>query len=218
MHNVLAAVALGVVFFTSTVCFAASAQLETDSEHIKVTAKPSLLKNQNIKSLEERVKEGDQQAMLDLGGFYERGSGAPKSPSKAAKLYSKAAHRGNMQAEVRLGTLYFDGRGVPQNDAKAVELFQKAAEENDPCAISSLAYAYATGRGVPQDSNMASILFHKAIDLENMQAQTELAAEVEKKEKSFEQKRALNRTFYKQAVNQEYRNVQEATKAFYMAH
>ncbi|QCE34647.1 sel1 repeat family protein [Acetobacteraceae bacterium] len=217
MQKNFAVIALSAIFLTNTSCFAASAkQGEIPSKQTAAENAKSL--REKIRMLQDRVKAGDQQAMLDLGGFYERGNGVLKSPAKAVKLYYKAVRRGNIQAEVRLGTLYFDGRGVRQNDAKAIEYFQKAADRNDPYAISSLAYAYANGRGVPQDSNKAALLFREASDLAKIQSDARLSEEANEKAEALEEKKAESHTYYKQAINQEYTNVQEATKEFYRAH
>lgn len=60
---------------------------------------------------------------------YEHAEGVPRSNTKAATLYCKAAKMGNADAQFFLGWMYANGRGVSKNDNIASYLFAMAAKQ-----------------------------------------------------------------------------------------
>jgi TPR repeat protein len=97
------------------------------------------------------VERGDARAEFFLGVLYESGSGVPRSPSEAAKLYRMSADQGLATAQNNLGSLYADGEGVKQDLAEAMRLWLLAADQGLPVAQTNLAAFYAAGTAGPKD-------------------------------------------------------------------
>ena len=127
-----------------------------------------------IKRLEELIKQGDASAMIKLGYMYDCGEGVPQDFAKAKKLYEQAISLGNAIAMFILGYNYQYGEGVPQDFAKAKELYEQAISLGNDMAMNNLGKMYECGNGVPQDFAKAKKLYEQAISLENAKAMVNL--------------------------------------------
>ena len=76
-------------------------------------------------------KQGNAEAMNNLGMKYVRGLGVEKDENKAFQLIMESALRDNPKAMNNLGYFYFDGVGCQRNTTKAMEWFQKAKENGE---------------------------------------------------------------------------------------
>lgn len=103
---------------------------------------------EQVDELEFQVEQGNVDAALALGVFFET---VEEDPRRAAKFYEIAANAGNLDAMTRLGTLYRWGNGVPTNGKKAEAWFLKAASQNYGPALSALGEIYKDGYILPLD-------------------------------------------------------------------
>jgi serine/threonine-protein kinase len=87
------------------------------------------------------AEAGDRDGMLNVGGFYDAGIGAPESDELAVEWYRRAADRGSPQATYDLARKYESGRGVPRDLARACELYQRSARMGDSDAKNRLAHS-----------------------------------------------------------------------------
>jgi hypothetical protein len=108
------------------------------------------------------AKQGNVNAMYEVGKRYERGRGVDKNYAEAANWYQKAASAGQTAAQGRLGILYFEGRGVSQNYKIALDLLSSAAKDNIPSAQFQLANMYELGAGVGENLELAISWYKKA--------------------------------------------------------
>lgn len=102
-----------------------------------------------IRLLLLEAKDGNAQAMCDLGRIYGQGllPDSSPDPKKAQEWYAKAlaAFREkeqaapNSQTEYRIARLYANGLGVEADDAEAEYWFRLAAERENPFAQNALA-------------------------------------------------------------------------------
>jgi TPR repeat protein len=104
---------------------------------------------------------GSTAAMVELGVLLATGSGIPKDPSLARKLFERAAEAGNPRAAINLATLTEIG-GAPSDPVKARALLSRAAEANSAEAQYQLGLMAADGIGGPKDDVAARALFEKA--------------------------------------------------------
>jgi uncharacterized protein len=104
---------------------------------------------------------GSTAAMVELGVLLATGSGIPKDPSQARKLFERAAEAGNPRAAVNLAALTEIG-GAPSDPVKARALLSRAAEANSAEAQYQLGLMAADGIGGPKDDVAARALFEKA--------------------------------------------------------
>ncbi len=124
--------------------------------------------DEEIKRLEELVKQGDADAMYELGHYYLYGQkGLLENYEKAKELFEEAVNLGDARAMNILGYIYEHEFGVPQDYEKAKELYEKAANLGDTSAMNKLGYMYEHGEGVPQDYEKAKELYEKAENLRN---------------------------------------------------
>ena len=120
-----------------------------------------------IKRLEELVKQGDAIAMGKLGNMYYFGRGVSQNYSKAKEWYEKAANLGVADAMNNLGAMYETGLGGSQDFSKAQELYEKAANLGSAYAMVNLGIMYRFGRGVSKNYSKAKEWLEKAAILGN---------------------------------------------------
>lgn len=102
-----------------------------------------------VRLLLQEAKDGNAQAMCDLGRIYGKGllPDSGPDPEKAREWYAKAlaAFREkeqaapNSQTEYRIARLYADGLGVKADNAEAEHWFRLASEKENPFAQNALA-------------------------------------------------------------------------------
>ena len=130
--------------------------------------------NEEIRKLEERVKNGDTDAMYNLAYMYQYGNGVDVNYTKAIELYEKAANLGNSSAMNNLAFMYERGKGVDVNYAKAIELLERATDLGNSDAMYNLAFMYQYGEGVAVNYAKAIELYEKAAGLGNSNAMNNL--------------------------------------------
>ncbi len=119
-----------------------------------------------------KAKQGDFQAMYDVGRMYERGRGTETDINQALGWYEKAAKNGqNSNASARIGILYLDGQGVPQDYARAYKHLSEAANAGVPAAQYYLALMYEEGHGLKPNPAAALSWYKKAASGGYYQAQ-----------------------------------------------
>ena len=115
-----------------------------------------------IKRLEELVKQGDTDAMTRLGLMYDSGKGVPQNFEKAKELYEQAANLGNAGAINNLGTMYYFGQCGPRDYSKAKECFEQSAILGNDIAMVNLGCMYEYGLAVSQDFEKAKKWYEEA--------------------------------------------------------
>lgn len=106
-----------------------------------------------IKELENRVSEGDEDAMITLGQYYE----GEKKKLKASNMYKKAIKKGNSEAMIKLGLLYSNAR----NMEKLLKYLKMASKKGDPEAMFLLGNYYYEEEG---DLDMTIKYYEMAIE------------------------------------------------------
>jgi hypothetical protein len=106
--------------------------------------------------------QGDPDAQVNMGSFYENGRGVTQDYVEAMRWYRKAADQGDPDGQVAVGLLYEYGRGVTQDFADAMGWYRKAADQGDRNAQNLIGTLYSNGLGVPRDLQRASQWFTKA--------------------------------------------------------
>lgn len=126
----------------------------------------------HIKELETKAKEGDAQALYELGNFcYEE-----DILSKAFKYYKKAAKLGNVDAMAQLARIYFGEYYRKLNYRKALKWYRKAAEGGNTEAMIMLGEIYTTGLIVEQDTVEGLKWYRKALELGEVEVNRFLAS------------------------------------------
>jgi len=122
---------------------------------------------ETVRLLQRDADQGNANAQVRLGYFYENGRGGlAKDDRKAARLYELAADQGNAAARNNLGVLYRDGGGgLTKDDREALRLFKLAADQGNAYAQQNLGGFYRDGRGgLGKDDREAVRLFKLAAD------------------------------------------------------
>lgn len=114
---------------------------------------------------ENLAKDGDSQAMNNLGVLYDQGSGVEPDAGRALHWFAEAANAGNASGMNNYGRFLEQGKGVPANPAEAARWFDLAAREGQPEAQYNLGFLYENGRGVPKDEASAAAWYSRAASL-----------------------------------------------------
>ena len=102
----------------------------------------------SLETLQQRVEQGDAEAMYQLGRFYHIGEMVEADYDKAMMLYHRANALGYPLAANNIGALY-DDMGEPE---KSVEWFEQGIRQDDKRATINLGRFYLLGIGVGQDT------------------------------------------------------------------
>lgn len=102
----------------------------------------------SLEILQQRIEQGDAEAMYQLGRFYHIGEVVEADYDKAMTLYHRANALGYPLAANNIGALY-DDMGEPE---KSVEWFEQGIRQGDKRATISLGRFYLLGIGVEQDT------------------------------------------------------------------
>lgn len=111
---------------------------------------------------EDLAKNGDAQAMNNLGVIYDQGKGVEPDAGRAAHWFAESANAGNPSGMANYGRLLEQGRGVPANLAEAARWFDMAARQGQPEAQYNLGYLYEHGHGVKKDDEAAAAWYSRA--------------------------------------------------------
>ena len=102
----------------------------------------------SLETLQQRIEQGDAEAMYQLGRFYHIGEVVEADYDKAMTLYHRANALGYPLAANNIGALY-DDMGEPE---KSVEWFEQGIRQGDKRATINLGRFYLLGIGVEQDT------------------------------------------------------------------
>ena len=86
--------------------------------------------------IKDSAEQGDADAQVKLGVFYDNGRGVPEDDTEAVKWYRKAAEQGLAEAQYGLGRAYGTGDGVPQDFVYPYKWFNLAAAKGNEGAMS----------------------------------------------------------------------------------
>ena len=118
-----------------------------------------------VKIFKETLKnaqEGDSNAQVSAGYYYEEGIGTTIDYKEAYYWYKKAAEQNHPYGIGNLGCLYKYGKYVKQDLPKAIALLKEGGEKGDPDAYFELGDCYERGIGVPQSYEKAYTYYKKA--------------------------------------------------------
>lgn len=108
------------------------------------------------------AREGDDDAYVTLGYFYEYGTGTDLDLAKAYKYYKKAAAEDNAYGLYNVGYFLRYGKGVKIDLEKAMEYFLKAHSKGSRGASYEIALMYESGIGVDKSLAEAKAWYQKA--------------------------------------------------------
>src|SRR5882672_8097180 len=132
---------------------------------------------ETVRLLQRDAGQGNANAQVRLGYFYENGlGGLAKDTREAARLFQLAADHGNAGAGVSLGYFYEKGLGdLAKDDREAVRLYRLAADQGNAAGQNNLGVLYRDGRGgLTKDEREAARLFKLASDQNNAYGQQNL--------------------------------------------
>ena len=122
------------------------------------------INNKEIKEIETKAQNGDQDAQYKLGVMYDRGIGVKRDLNKAFSWYQQAALQGNPIAQNSLGSMYQFG----------VNWYKKSSIQGFSEGIVNLGYMYDAGLGVKEDKSHATDLYLKGAEKGNSQGMLNL--------------------------------------------
>lgn len=117
---------------------------------------------------ERAARNGDAEAMTNLGYMYAHGHGMPVDGEKAVKWYTLASANGGYLAMGNLAYLYLTGIFIGRaNPEKAVQLYEKVVEMEPQaeCYKYDLGTCYENGMGTAVDMERAIALYRDAARL-----------------------------------------------------
>ncbi|MGE9984059.1 tetratricopeptide repeat protein [Desulfovibrio sp. SGI.169] len=118
------------------------------------------------------ARQGDGQAMNNLGVLYDQGQGVEPDTGRALHWFAQSARAGHPSGMSNYGRMLEQGRGMPANPAEAARWFDLAARQGQAEAQYNLGLLYERGRGVPRDDKAAAAWYSRAA----AQQQTEALA------------------------------------------
>ncbi|QXW25457.1 sel1 repeat family protein [Acinetobacter johnsonii] len=121
----------GLIALSSQFALAEAPANSTDPEFAKIEA---MVKAKNLtgayQALEKLAKQGNAQAIYNLGYLTQTGQGTAKNEKKAIELYEQAANKGYPVANYVLGKNYIAGSmGLKADPAKAKQYLEKASSQ-----------------------------------------------------------------------------------------
>jgi TPR repeat protein len=102
----------------------------------------------DLKSLRERVRQGDAEALFQLGIRYCEGNELKQSNERGFIWLQRAAEAGHAGAQYSLGVMLDEGRGMTPSPTDAALWFNEAAEQGLAVAQNKLGMYHLTGVGV----------------------------------------------------------------------
>ena len=91
------------------------------------------------------AKNGNPEALSDLGYMYEEGIIVEQDYEKAKEYYEQAAKKGYAEAYYLLGELYYDGLGVKRNHEMSKYYHEIALKKGIKESLLSLGLIYVSG-------------------------------------------------------------------------
>jgi TPR repeat protein len=123
---------------------------------------------------EQHAKQGDAQAMSNLGVLYDLGQGVEQDSGRAVHWFESAAKAGHPSGMSNYGRMLEQGRGVEADPKAAAEWFDKAARQGVPEAQYNLGLLYEHGRGVAQSDEAAAAWYSRAATQQQTNAMARL--------------------------------------------
>jgi TPR repeat protein len=114
-----------------------------------------------ISAYRKAADKGSTSAMVELGVLLATGTGIPKDPAQARKLFERAAEAGNARGAANLAALS-GGSGASSDDPVRARASLSRAAETNAEAQYQLGMMTAEGIGGPKDDVAARALFEKA--------------------------------------------------------
>lgn len=114
--------------------------------------------------LESEAMKGGPSKQLELANRYFAGDGVPKSATRAAFWYERAAGAGDPVAQNMMGYMCQIGLGVQPDRAKSLRWYRLAASGGLPDALLNIGLAYLTGAGTSKDPDVAAVYFERAYE------------------------------------------------------
>jgi TPR repeat protein len=111
---------------------------------------------------QELTKQGNPNAMNNLGLMYANGLGVDLDLAAARRWYEEAAGKGSLSAINNLGAMYETGEGVQQNYQEAATKYAIAAKYGLSDAQYNLGALYESGKGLPVDPLQAYLWYSLA--------------------------------------------------------
>ena len=121
--------------------------------------------DEELKKWRKLAKDGDSNAMLQIGLCYHNGNGVSQNYAEASKWFRKAADLGNAEAQFQLGEKYTECYGCVQNFQEAAKWYRKAANLDHPESLFKLGLLYKKGQGVVANQKKANELISRAAEL-----------------------------------------------------
>ena len=106
----------------------------------------------------EQAKDGDENALYQVGAFYEY---VKKDYKECLKWYRASASKGYGRALYSIGEFYLGKIGGKANHEKALEFFLSAEEKGNSDAMWQVYFMYAAGQGVEQNREKAKYWLEK---------------------------------------------------------
>jgi len=136
----------------------------------------------------KKAKNGDRNAMFNLGLQYYKGKGVTKNDEQAIFWIKKSANKGYSSAQTRLGWHLYYGKGIAKNYNQAMDWWRKAIDQD------SVEARYYLGIGYYDDGEffLASHMFYRAAEDSDTDAQYMLGKMHERGEYSSDRYPAIN--------------------------
>jgi TPR repeat protein len=131
-------------------------------------------KENELKDLMIRAKDGNANAQFDLGYKFYKGIDFQQDIIEAIYWFRLASAQDNPDAQAMMGVLYKNGEGVTQDYKEALRLLKKAADKKNHRAQYHLGVMYYAGMGVKANNKDAARYFRLASDQGNCEAQANL--------------------------------------------
>ena len=122
-----------------------------------------------------RAEAGDAAAQTLVAEIYARGLGMPRSATKAAEWYSKAAQQGVPEAQFQYALMLLDGNFVEKDADRAFELMQIAADKGNRLAQFNLAQMILDRQSSFESQKRAVSYYEKAANAGLADAQYAMA-------------------------------------------
>jgi len=108
------------------------------------------------------AKQGQPDAMANVGVAYKDGEGTAKSSKKAIYWFRKAIQEDHAEAMINLGVMYEKGEGLKQSYMEAAKLYAAAGDKGSAKGRAYLAELYEVGNGVEKNMKRAITMYKQA--------------------------------------------------------
>ena len=156
MKKLLLSAVACLTVFTGCAALAAEEETLTWNERAMAAFSGGKKPEEVIPLLENGVRNGETEAMVNLAGFAARGIGMKKDEAKAFALFEQAAAKGDSAALLNLGHACLHGKGTAPDQEKGRALLRKAEKAGSSEA------AYLLGVLAEKDLDIPGAMRHYA--------------------------------------------------------